>query len=215
MVGLDALKIMRRCCFKLEEKMNFLDKVSYNGKIYIHESRVPISCGGTMEDTNDWCRSCFVQNPCGNAIKRRDEAVLGGKTLSQVAKEKAMNKDNYVTLPVALRLGLKGIFLDTEKHWEYKIYATGGEWHLSDDKGNVPAPNMSELWRELPPEKIYHKEGGIFEHCPLTLTQHMCGYSQVGYPAKYLGFKLFDNTNPCDALAELLMALREQIGEYL
>jgi hypothetical protein len=43
---------------------------------YIHESRVPISCGGTMEDTNDWCRSCFVQNPCGNAIKRRGEAVL-------------------------------------------------------------------------------------------------------------------------------------------
>jgi hypothetical protein len=148
----------------MEDKMNFPNEIwAYEQEVkmmgctskerqqrYIHESKVPISCGGTMEDTNDWCRSCFVQNPCGNAIKRRDEAVLGGKTLSQVAKEKAMNKDNYVTLPVALRLGLKGIFLDTEKHWEYKIYATGGEWHLSDDKGNVPAPNMSELWRELP-----------------------------------------------------------------
>jgi hypothetical protein len=80
------LKSCVDAAFKLEDKMNFLDKVSYNGKRYIHESRVPISCGGTMEDTNDWCRSCFVQNPCGNAIKRRDEAVIDGTILSQVAK---------------------------------------------------------------------------------------------------------------------------------
>jgi hypothetical protein len=77
------LKSCVDAAFKLEDKMNFLDKVSYNGKIYIHESHVPISCGGTMEDTNGWRRSCFVQNPCGSAIKRRDEAVL---ILSQVAK---------------------------------------------------------------------------------------------------------------------------------
>jgi hypothetical protein len=89
----------------MEDKMNFPNEVwvgrrltgglyaaekvgipsSFDGSEarYIHESRVPISCGGTMEDTNDWRRSCFVQNPCGSAIKRRDEAVL---ILSQVAK---------------------------------------------------------------------------------------------------------------------------------
>jgi hypothetical protein len=40
------------------------------------EAKLALTSGGTMEDTNDWCRSCFVLNPCGNAIKRRDEAVL-------------------------------------------------------------------------------------------------------------------------------------------
>jgi hypothetical protein len=46
------LKSCVDAAFKLEDKMNFPDEVSHNGKRYIHESRVPISCGGTMEEND-------------------------------------------------------------------------------------------------------------------------------------------------------------------
>jgi hypothetical protein len=121
-----------------------------------------------------------------------------------------MNKDNYVTLPVALRLGLKGIFLDTEKHWEYKIYATGGEWHLSDDKGNVPAPNMSELWRELP-EEIPNKNG-TFYFLKLEKQREMTEANYLSKQQRWMVPNNPMNPNPCDALAELLIWVKEQIG---
>ena len=69
-----------------------------------------------------------------------------------------MNPSNYCTLPIAKSLHEAGLKLVTEKCWYYDDpvshddIAKGvyGEWKLVDFKTDYPAPNLSEVWRELP-----------------------------------------------------------------
>jgi hypothetical protein len=115
---------------------------------------------------------------------------------------KEMNKDNYVTLPVAQRLVAAGIVLETEQYWY--ISPLGSVWRirLGDEltstmklpQFSIPAPSMSELWRELP-------EGTI------TLN----GIDRELY-CSCQGSQILHNATPCDALAELLIWVKEQIG---
>jgi hypothetical protein len=127
-----------------------------------------------------------------------------------------MNKDNYVTLPVSQRLVAAGIVLETEAVWspifDFDLTAPGlpvpiKDWELIQKDqitGSIwaaksaPAPSMSELWRELP---------GEVDCCELLI-----GKQDGDCWAAYSGLKDTPyNTNPCDALAELLMALKEQV----
>jgi hypothetical protein len=123
-----------------------------------------------------------------------------------------MNKDNYVTLPVAQRLVAAGIVLETEAVWspifDFDLTAPGlpvpiKDWELIQKDqitGSIwaaksaPAPSMSELWRELP-------EGTI------TLN----GIDRELY-CSCQGSQILHNATPCDALAELLIWVKEQIG---
>jgi hypothetical protein len=109
-----------------------------------------------------------------------------------------MNKDNYVTLPVAQRLVEKGIKVTVEAWW---CHNRGGNWYLLEDPNSkkfdevVPAPNMSELWRELP-YKVMLKKLNPYSWVWLDGIDDSCQHSQP----------------PCDALAELLIWVKEQIG---
>jgi hypothetical protein len=113
----------------------------------------------------------------------------------------AMNKDNYVTLPVAQRLVEKRIMLETDAWWilgfdgKYSLVHCATKVMMSVIKerpGSIPAPSMSELWRELPEGTITLNGIGRELYCS-------CQGSQI-----------LHNVNPCDALAELLIWVRKE-----
>jgi hypothetical protein len=120
---------------------------------------------------------------------------------------KEMNKDNYVTLPVAQRLVAAGIVLETEQYWY--ISPLGSVWRirLGDEltstmklpQFSIPAPSMSELWRELPSFASYKYPTGEAEVWLENGRENIISPSCV-------------DINPCDALAELLIWVKEQIG---
>jgi hypothetical protein len=126
-----------------------------------------------------------------------------------------MNKDNYVTLPVAQRLAAAGIVLETEQYWY--ISPLGSVWRirLGDEltstmklpQFSIPAPSMSELWRELP--EFYDRGRKMFT---TQESMHCCGYQRVNYS---MSSEVFFSTNPCDSLAELLMFVKGQRKEKI
>jgi hypothetical protein len=117
-----------------------------------------------------------------------------------------MNKDNYVTLPVAQRLVEKGIKVTVEAWW---CHNRGGNWYLLEDPNSkkfdevVPAPNMSELWRELP-EEIPNKNG-TFYFLKLEKQREMTEANYLSKQQRWMVPNNPMNPNPCDALAELLI----------
>jgi hypothetical protein len=115
-----------------------------------------------------------------------------------------MNKDNYVTLQVAQRLVAAGIVLETELWWILHSRPAKG-WYLNTPETTeewedcVPAPSMSELWRELPSFASYKYPTGEAEVWLENGRENIISPSCV-------------DINPCDALAELLIWVKEQIG---
>jgi hypothetical protein len=114
------------------------------------------------------------------------------------------NPKYYGTMLACQALKAAGIVMETEAvhtipyvgkpYLQYKILI-GTEY----GEQYVLAPNMSELWRELPEEK------GI-DTCICDLT--ICKNGDITF-ASYCWYQealiQFKNTNPCDALAELLI----------
>ena len=117
-----------------------------------------------------------------------------------------MNPLNYATLEASKRLHDAGIALNSEAVW---IHVQGGSWYLRlKDDGIVshssldkviPAPSMAEVWRELPDDIDGHELGMGKED----------GESYVFYKS----LKDFPyNTNPTDALIDLLIWVRSERG---
>lgn len=114
-----------------------------------------------------------------------------------------MNKLNYASLPASKKLVDNGIMLsEVDFMWfEHEV----GEWILmSSDSVSIkafkdghayPAPCFTEVWRELPEQcdheclKVSKDEGRTF-----------CGYGEYA--------DRWENTNPTDALIELLIWLK-------
>lgn len=120
-----------------------------------------------------------------------------------------MNKDNHCTLEAAQRLVDAGIVLKTDA-----VYAKFGNdfilviKRLSVPKGEfIPAPCMADVWRELP--EIITKNDIDFCKC---LYGNSVGYynSDLLDEAWLHSFIIKDNTNPTDALVDLLIWVRKE-----
>jgi hypothetical protein len=122
------------------------------------------------------------------------------------------NPDNYCSLELSQRLVDAGIVLETEKVWVHYYVPSKKEWrwviyYKKDITGTfktIPAPNLSELWRELP---------GRIDNLRLTAMRMSKGTTIVGYinPADMCWVCKFDEYNPCDALAELCIWVEGEI----
>jgi hypothetical protein len=129
-----------------------------------------------------------------------------------------MNPNNYTSLEVSRKLVEAEIVLETEFWWVHHDpcsrddMAVGcyGEWELEDCTGGsseyVPAPSMSELWRELP---------GRLSDTRLSAMRMSKGTTVIGYisPKDMCWVCKFDEGNPCDALAELLIWVRKELKD--
>ena len=107
-----------------------------------------------------------------------------------------MNKDNYASLEASQRLPDAGIMLETEFCWyrpqyqdDYILTSTGR--HLFDER--IPAPSMAEVWRELP-------IGSLITKCRNGEITHLSGFGEYSIA----------NTNPTDALIDLLIWARKE-----
>ena len=108
-----------------------------------------------------------------------------------------MNKNNYATLEATQRLYDAGIVFETDT-----IYGPRGDLLykalVECGTGDIPAPSMAEVWRELP-DKIHIRK----------LTGETWCWS--GFPAED-DFSSH-STNPTDALIDLLIWLTAQKEE--
>ena len=108
-----------------------------------------------------------------------------------------VNEANYVSLEASKRLDEAGIVLVTEKAW---IMSYTG-WELVDnikyygfwkDAKKYPAPSMAEVWRELP-----------------LGSRLMRGTEDRAVAWRWDSGEMI-NTNPTDALIDLLIWLRKE-----
>jgi hypothetical protein len=121
-----------------------------------------------------------------------------------------MNPLNYTSLDISKGLLEAGIVLETEAVW----FGSLSGWILAPKENNyssfIPAPNLSELWRELPA----HIDDSYLELCKYKTENKTCAsYVEIreeGGWAEEVDGSFFKNTNPCDALAELLILVRSQ-----
>jgi hypothetical protein len=119
-----------------------------------------------------------------------------------------MNLDNYATLEACQRLLDAGIVLETDAWW---ILGFDGKYSLvhcatdvmravvKDRPGSVPAPSIAEVWRELPESQTikditYHKT-----------MQVVKGVTYAYYELRGYTTRTIENTNPTDALIDLLI----------
>jgi hypothetical protein len=128
-----------------------------------------------------------------------------------------MNELNYASLEASKKLVDNGIVLETDTVW---YLLKDGDWYLSGDNmpmsqiiKELPAPSFAELWRELP--EVHKTESGI--ECRLQLDKIRRNDGVVVASAQYVYgdedqyvIKFFANTNPVDALAELLIWVKGQ-----
>ena len=122
-----------------------------------------------------------------------------------------MNPLNYASLEASKRLVEAGIVLETEAIWrknrdrrvEPGYYLTRKA--LYHRKTDIPAPSMAEVWRELPE---------LIDEYDLTCEKIFNGGMQAGYTTydvSGLRWKvLLNNTNPTDALIDLLIWQRKE-----
>jgi len=104
-----------------------------------------------------------------------------------------MNSNNYCSLEMSKKLVEAGIVLETDKVWRlgadgWKLLSR--DWAIkmmSNTYEIIPAPSMSELWAELPYGSTAKTRAG------------------VTYAIDAGGNCEFESSNPCDALAELLI----------
>lgn len=116
-----------------------------------------------------------------------------------------MNQDNYCSLEVAQRLVDAGIVLETDFYWVNNIFRSNftvlpSDWKILPVQNEnfqgetIPAPCFAELWKELSLGSICvkHKVTGVTS----------CWSPDSSY---------IENTNPADALAELLIWVKGQV----
>ena len=106
-------------------------------------------------------------------------------------KVRGMNKNNYATLEAAQRLYDAGIVFETDT-----IYGPRGDLLykalVECGTGDIPAPSMAEVWRELP-RGSYLLQGN---------TGSICWNDKISYY----------NTNPTDAQIDQLIWVKAQEG---
>jgi hypothetical protein len=117
-----------------------------------------------------------------------------------------MNKDNYGSVDACKRLIDAGVVLTTDVVWASK---DGCEFQLilTEDVGKIggltiiPAVNLAEVWRELP-ESV--KWNDMWHHLTVEKLgdETSCYYRTNG--------KVSNNTNPTDALIDLLIWVKAQ-----
>ena len=107
-----------------------------------------------------------------------------------------MNKLNYASLSASKKLVDNWIVLETEKTW---FFSNTG-WEMVDryaahhvNRHYLPAPSMAEVWRELPEWTECKNNGGGETKC-VVMTKN--------------DIKVFFNSNPTDALIDLLVWLK-------
>ena len=119
-----------------------------------------------------------------------------------------MNQLNYASREASDRLYDAGIVLETEKMWsrpyldEPWISINSDDSHLSTD---VPAPSMTEVWRELP-EEVEHRGVGSWI---LSMNKMTVGYCRGGIYAHFVKIDI----NPTDVPIDLLIWVRKEKGE--
>jgi hypothetical protein len=127
-----------------------------------------------------------------------------------------MNPNNYGTREAAQRLHDSGIVLETELIWhrEFPDGDIGLELrgHYYQYHEYYPAPSMAEVWRELPQSIIYAKDYYYFT----MVSSSYGGPQRFGYASlrKIVWCKYYKNTNPTDALIDLLIWLKAQKEGY-
>lgn len=121
-----------------------------------------------------------------------------------------VNIENYASLEASQRLISAGIVLETEAYWQPIGHLSYGKFGLvhenkrSAAKENcIPSPSMAEVWRELPTEIMYKKYQYFFG----ADKEDIVGDTRRGYrtPLKGTPLVIFQNTNPTDALVNLLI----------
>ena len=131
-----------------------------------------------------------------------------------------MNSDNYCSLEMSRRLVAAGIVLETDfYHYVSSDYPNESTIISKKDRGSYglykaamlyPAPNLSELWRELPQGIPY--KGEWAEICVTKDYKDndatWCSYN-LPDDRSVCGSKK-QNTNPCDCLAELLIWIKKE-----
>lgn len=123
-----------------------------------------------------------------------------------------MNPDNYGTRDACKRLVDAEIVLETERVWFFS--STGWELVARNpahpvDRHYLPAPSMSEAWRELKRRKITSINMTVANDGEDTIITH------YDYPVKD-GHRImiptrFKNANPADAAIDLLIWIRKEI----
>jgi len=110
-----------------------------------------------------------------------------------------MNTQNYASLEASKRLHDAGIELETDFVW--RLGADGWklltkDWvrdMMSNTYESLPAPSMAEVWRELPDSTCVNKDG---DHTKCWIDSKT-------------SLKVFQSTNPTDALIDLLIFVRK------
>jgi vacuolar-type H+-ATPase subunit I/STV1 len=96
------------------------DEVMYNGNRYIHESRVPISCGGTMEDTTKSLQEEIAI--LKNVIKSVHESQFAARDLMIAALEKRCEAlDRIITQDTEREIALKQQNVDVAHLFNFKV----------------------------------------------------------------------------------------------
>jgi hypothetical protein len=120
-----------------------------------------------------------------------------------------MNPNNHGTLEACKRLVDAGIVLETEQFWSEqwekgKWELNGGERHQDD----ISAPSMAEVWRELP--ECYQGENWLnLEKCNGKSYAQYLREPVEGVDA-HIVEGTQENTNPTDALIDLLIWIRKE-----
>ncbi len=136
-----------------------------------------------------------------------------------------MNLLNYATLSASQRLVNAGIVLETEAVWIWPNYKEIGNKSTNPDNicpylsqrccrevkegwKHIPAPSMAEVWRELPGYVRAGVPDAMSDECPF----HDLEISKDGdfTIVQYLGPAKYENTNPTDALIDLLIWTTER-----
>jgi hypothetical protein len=113
-----------------------------------------------------------------------------------------MNELNYASLSASKKLVENGIWLETDYFYVNTFSNMGWVFRqkggFNDEDDFIPAPSMAEVWRELPFQSYIKKlDDGS------TLVW-ICDDDADG---KYIESNMIANTNPTDALIDLLVWL--------
>ena len=121
-----------------------------------------------------------------------------------------MNELNYGSREACQRLKDAGIVLETEAAWYPRPTGDYVLLHTSAGFDYIPAPSMAEVWRELPSE-LRSEDGSIrdWENLKMHKEPDCAGNSFAGYKMGHY----FSDTNPTDALIDLLIWVTEQKKE--
>ena len=113
-----------------------------------------------------------------------------------------MNEGHYASLEASKKLVDAGIVLETEAQWS----VTGKLVHRKRWASDIPAPSMAEVWRELP-DLI--GAGELRMARIINTHEAVLYYGWIDKDGKeQIETKVFRNTNPADALIDLLIFIK-------